>query len=95
MKRENEIQGFVQLGKLMTALGNKETWSGFSIGSTEIEYQKLQEIINKQFVLNGWFSKENVLQSLQEVSVKTDKASIELQKELIKAKAFKPARSQR
>ena len=32
---------------------------------------------------------ENVLQSLQEVSVKTDKASIELQKELIKAKAFK------
>jgi len=32
---------------------------------------------------------ENVMKSLQEVSVKTDKASIELQKELIKAKAFK------
>ena len=32
---------------------------------------------------------ENVMKSLQEVSVKTDKASIALQKELIKAKAFK------
>jgi len=36
---------------------------------------------------------ENVMKSLQEVSVKTDKASIELQKELIKAKAFKLGKS--
>ena len=43
MKKENEISGFVQLGKLMTALGNEESWAGFSIGATEIEYQKLQE----------------------------------------------------
>ena len=76
MKRENEIQGFVQLGKLMTALGNKETWSGFSIGSTEIEYQKLQEIINKQFVLNGWFSKENVLQSLSSLGNQLSKENL-------------------
>ena len=76
MKRENEIQGFVQLGKLMTALGNEETWSGFSIGSTEIEYQKLQEIINKQFVLNGWFSKENVMQSLSSLGNQLSKENL-------------------
>ena len=64
MKRENEISGFVQLGKLMSALGNEEIWTNYSIGATENEYQKLQGIIGKQFVLNGWFSKENVLQSL-------------------------------
>ena len=64
MKRENEISGFIQLGKLMTALGNQDIWIDYSIGATEIEYQKLQGIIGKQFVLNGWFSKENVLQSL-------------------------------
>lgn len=34
-------------------------------------------------------SLENILKSLQEVSVKTDKDSVELQKELIKAKAWK------
>ncbi len=65
MKRENEISGFAQLGKLMTALGNEKPWAGFTIGATEIEYQKLQGIIGKQFVLNGWFTKENVLQSLK------------------------------
>ncbi len=65
MKRENEISGFAQLGKLMTALGNEDPWAGFTIGATEIEYQKLQGIISKQFVLNGWFTKENVLQSLK------------------------------
>jgi hypothetical protein len=64
VKRENEISGFIQLGKLMSALGNQEIWTDYSIGSTETEYQKLQGIIGKQFVLNGWFSKENVLQSL-------------------------------
>jgi len=65
VKRENEISGFAQLGKLMTALGNEDPWAGFTIGATEIEYQKLQGIISKQFVLNGWFTKENVLQSLK------------------------------
>ena len=65
MKRENEISGFVQLGKLMSALGNEKTWTDYSIGATEIEYQKLQGIIGKQFILNGWFTKENVLQSLK------------------------------
>ena len=60
----------------MTALGNEETWSGFSIGSTEIEYQKLQEIINKQFVLNGWFSKENVLQSLSSLGNQLTKENL-------------------
>ena len=64
MKKENEIKGFVQLGKLMIALGKEEAWSGFSIGATEDEYSKLQNIIARQFSYNGWFSKENVLQSL-------------------------------
>ena len=37
---------------------------------------------------------ENVLSALQKVSVETDSASIELQKELIKAKAFKMGKTQ-
>jgi len=64
VKKQNEISGFVQLGKLMSALGKEENWIDYSIGATEIEYQKLQGLIGKQFVLNGWFTKENVLQSL-------------------------------
>lgn len=65
MERENEIKGFVQLGKLMVSLGNENIWTGYSIGATEDEYVKIQGIISKQFVLNGWFTKENVLQSFR------------------------------
>lgn len=65
MKKENEIKGFVQLGKLMVSLGKENVWAGYSIGATEDEYLKIQGIIGKQFLLNGWFTKENVLQSLR------------------------------
>jgi hypothetical protein len=64
VKRDNEIKGFVQLGKLMTSLGKEELWNGFSTGTTEAEYLKIQHIIAKQFSYNGWFTKENVLQSI-------------------------------
>ncbi len=65
MEKTSEISGFAQLGRLMVSLGNEQPWSGFTLGVTEDEYQKLQGIISRQFVLNGWFTKENVLQSLQ------------------------------
>ncbi|MBI1837006.1 MAG: acyl-CoA reductase [Flavobacteriia bacterium] len=64
MKRERIIKGFVQLGKLMISLGNEYEWKGFEVGTTEDEYNKLKEIVSRQFFYNGWFTKENVLQSL-------------------------------
>lgn len=48
----------------MRALGNEQEWTDFSIGVTEEEYNKLKGIIGRQFYYNGWFTKENVLQSL-------------------------------
>jgi hypothetical protein len=44
VKRENEISGFAQLGKLMKALGNEEPWAGFTIGATEIEYHLVKNV---------------------------------------------------
>jgi hypothetical protein len=64
VERERIISGFVQLGKLMFALGSEQEWSGFESGSTEDEYLKLKGIISRQFFYNGWFTKENVNQSL-------------------------------
>ena len=48
----------------MLDLGNSESWKGYSIGITKSEYEQLEQLINKQFVLNGWFTKENVKKSL-------------------------------
>lgn len=65
MKQEDIIKGFEQLGILMTALGENREWKDFSVGVTEDEYLKLQTVINRQVSYNGWFTKENVRESLK------------------------------
>ena len=64
MEKNNVIKAFAQLGKLMVHIASKQKWENFDCGITENEYEALQRVINKQFVLNGWFTKENVYQSL-------------------------------
>ncbi|NRA13034.1 MAG: acyl-CoA reductase [Crocinitomicaceae bacterium] len=64
MKQEEIIKGFEQLGILMTSLGTNKEWENFSVGVTESEYLNLQTIINRQVSYNGWFTKENVRESL-------------------------------
>ena len=48
----------------MISLGNGEEWKDFSLGVTKDEYHSLEVVINRQFALNGWFSKENVKSSM-------------------------------
>ena len=48
----------------MVALAKETKWNGFSMGVTEKEYAKLQNTINKQLIYNGWFTPENVRNSL-------------------------------
>lgn len=48
----------------MVQLGKNEPWTDFSLGLTEVEYEKLQVIINRQIHFNGWFSKKSVCESL-------------------------------
>ncbi|MCH2230406.1 MAG: acyl-CoA reductase [Crocinitomicaceae bacterium] len=64
MKKDSIIAGFVQLGALMVSLGKNEKWVDFSIGVTREEYEALNVVINRQVSYNGWFTKENVRQSL-------------------------------
>ena len=59
------LNSFCQLGKLLEHISTQKLWSGFETGVTEIEYNQLTAIINKQFIYNGWFTKENVLKSLK------------------------------
>jgi len=67
VKQEEIINGFVQLGKLMCALGENKEWTDFSIGVTSDEYNSLEIVINRQVSYNGWFTKENVRKSLLEI----------------------------
>ncbi len=64
VKQEEIIQGFVQLGRLMTSVGENSKWQGFGSGVTKEEYGALQTLVDRQIAFNGWFTAENVRQSL-------------------------------
>ncbi|OFZ12486.1 MAG: hypothetical protein A3D92_05910 [Bacteroidetes bacterium RIFCSPHIGHO2_02_FULL_44_7] len=64
VEKEDRIKGFAQLGALMRALGRAEQWKDFSWGVTEEEYLKLEELVQRQSVYNGWFTPANVRRSL-------------------------------
>ncbi len=64
MKRDELIGLFIQLGKVCEELGRGNDWKSLEIGLTEEEYSKLQYTVNRQFVYNGWYTKENVQRAL-------------------------------
>lgn len=64
MKRDELIALFVQLGKVCNQLGQGKEWESFEIGVTEEEFARLQYTVNRQFVYNGWYTKENVQRAL-------------------------------
>ena len=64
MEQKNILKGLVQLGKLMVSLGQNKEWEDFSLGVTSDEYLKLQTTINRQVTFNGWFTPDNVRQSI-------------------------------
>ena len=61
MVKEKIITAFDGLGKVLLAIGNQKEWSGYELGVTREEYEKLQGLVRRQFYLNGWFSEEAVL----------------------------------
>lgn len=65
MKKETIIDVLLQLGKLFRALGNEQSWDGFTTGLTEDEYAQLQRLIVKEQILNPWFTKNSVAHALK------------------------------
>ena len=78
MKQESIIKGFLQLGTLMVSLGGRvKDWVDFSVGVTKKEYGALNVLINRQVSYNGWFTKENVRQSLMALGARLSQAELE------------------
>lgn len=64
VKKEDVIAGLVELGQVMSAFGNNEEANLTEEFSTEL-VENTTLIINRQKSYNGWFTKENVRQSLK------------------------------
>lgn len=61
---KEKMNALVKLGEVFTAIGGNQPWPGFSIGITEEEYNHFSELVNRVHVFNGWFTADNVRQSL-------------------------------
>lgn len=61
----------------MQELGKGNDFPGTFIGITESEYTDLQRTINRQFQLNGWFTKESVQQSVFALGEWLEKPNLE------------------
>ena len=72
------IVAFDQLGKIMRLLGEQQPWSSYESGLNEAEYEALNALIRKQFVLNGWFTEEAVRFSLKALGEQLNKEQLEL-----------------
>ncbi len=77
MVKEKIITAFDGLGKVFLAIGNQKEWSGYELGVTREEYEKLQVLVRRQFHLNGWFTEEAVLHVFKGWGAQLDKENLE------------------
>jgi hypothetical protein len=68
VKKQQLIQAFCQLGKIMNHVGNDRTWSGYELGLTESELEEMIIIIKTQHHYNGWFTEDFTRKSLRNIS---------------------------
>ncbi len=64
MQQKDITLAFERLGVIMTSIGNEDQWPGYNSGITEAEFSLFNDLVEKQFFHNGWFTTENVRKSL-------------------------------
>jgi len=71
------IEVFGQLRKALTAFVSHEQWPGYESGLTEDEFESFQRLINKEFQINPWFTKDNCIKALNGIIHLTEKEPLE------------------
>lgn len=55
----------VQLGSTLESLANDRSWPGFGCGLTRDEYNELALVVDRHYITNGWFTRENVIKAFK------------------------------
>lgn len=77
MNQEISINSIVKLGEIFKSIASKSKWPSFSIGITEEEYTKFNELVELVHIYNGWFDAGSVRKSLASWSQALTKPQIE------------------
>lgn len=67
----------VQLGATLESLANDRSWPGFGCGLTKDEYEELSLIVDRHYITNGWFTRENVIKALNSWAIALKAENIE------------------
>ncbi len=73
----NRIKSSITLGKIFESLSKEQSWPGFEIGLSEVEYSNGLETINMSVHHNGWFTKQSVQTALSSWAKALTKESLE------------------
>ncbi|MFZ6052248.1 acyl-CoA reductase [Halocola ammonii] len=65
MQLQQRIKAFVQLGKVLKAIGSRGPWPGFEIGVGQTEYESLERQVQQAQIHNKWFTEENVRKAMK------------------------------
>jgi hypothetical protein len=68
VKKEQLIQTFCHLGKIMNHIGNNHSWNGYELGLTESELEEVNDVIQTHQHLNGWFTEDLIRKSFRNLS---------------------------
>lgn len=71
------IAALAQLGQVMGLVGTGASWPGHSCGLNQEEYDQLDATVRRAFLVNGWFTEENVRHAFASWAVALEQASIE------------------
>lgn len=77
MGQESRINALVQLGAIMTKIGEGQSWDGFDWGITQQEYDQLQLAVNQAKIYNGWFEPSEVKRAFKSWGDALNKQQIE------------------
>jgi hypothetical protein len=64
MEQKSIIKSFSNLSPIFKLLGENKSWTSFQLGISENEFIEIEEVVKKQFLLNGWFTDVNIRKSL-------------------------------
>lgn len=68
MNLEERKNAFVQLGNVLKHFTSKRDWTDHSCGLTKEEFESFNALILKSKVHNGWFTEENVRESIKGIT---------------------------
>lgn len=60
VNQKNLINTLSKLSPIFKLIGLNSSWTNFSVGITENEFKNFDDVVKKQFYLNGWFTEKSV-----------------------------------